>query len=267
MGSGRIGNMDILLLKLILTPALIAAASLAGRRWGPAISGWLVGLPLTSAPVAFFLALAHGTAFAAAAALGILAGTISQVAFCLTYGWLAPRFGWPLTVAAGSLVFAASTAALQRLDTSALPLFLAVVATLLVALRVMPGDIDAAIPKTNSNPGWDIPTRMIVATAYVLLVTAVAPALGPQLTGLVAPFPLYATILAVFANQLEGAASATRVLRGLLLGLFAFAGFFLALAILIEPAGIALAFVTAVVVALTIQAGSLWVLRRTDGSP
>jgi len=34
----------MLLLKLVLTPALIAAASLAGRRWGHAVSGWLVGL-------------------------------------------------------------------------------------------------------------------------------------------------------------------------------------------------------------------------------
>ncbi|HET7343490.1 MAG TPA: hypothetical protein VFL90_18640, partial [Methylomirabilota bacterium] len=57
----------ILLLKLAATPLLIAGASLAGRRWGPAVGGWLVGLPLTSGPVAVFLALEHGAAFAAAA--------------------------------------------------------------------------------------------------------------------------------------------------------------------------------------------------------
>ena len=51
-----------LALKLLLTPALIGAASLAGRRWGPAISGWLVGLPFTSCPVVFFVALNQGTA-------------------------------------------------------------------------------------------------------------------------------------------------------------------------------------------------------------
>jgi hypothetical protein len=39
-----------LLLKVVVTPALIASATLAGRRWGERLSGWLVGLPLTSLP-------------------------------------------------------------------------------------------------------------------------------------------------------------------------------------------------------------------------
>ena len=84
--------MNSLALKLVLTPALIALASLAGRRWGPAVSGWLVGLPLTSGPVTFFLALNQGLAFAAAAAVGTLAGTISQAAFCLVCGLIAWRY-------------------------------------------------------------------------------------------------------------------------------------------------------------------------------
>jgi O-antigen/teichoic acid export membrane protein len=50
-------------LKLVLTPLLIAAASLARRRWGHAVSGWLLGLPLTSGPVAFFLAIERGASF------------------------------------------------------------------------------------------------------------------------------------------------------------------------------------------------------------
>jgi hypothetical protein len=54
------------------------------------------------------------------------------------------------------------------------------------------------------------------------------------------------------------------VLRGLLLGLFAFAGFFLVLAVLIERAGIAPAFAAAIAVAVALQAGSLWTLRRAS---
>ena len=53
-----------------------------------------------------------------------------------------------------------------------------------------------------------------------------------------------------------------RVLRGLLLGLFAFAGFFLVLALSIEPAGIARAFAAAIAAALILQGGALWALRR-----
>ena len=62
--------MKTLALELILTPALIGLASLTGRKWGPAVSGWLVGLPLTSAPITLFLALEQGTTFASRAAHG-----------------------------------------------------------------------------------------------------------------------------------------------------------------------------------------------------
>ena len=64
--------MDNLTLKLVLTPALIGTATLAGRRWGQSVGGWLVGLPLTTGPVAFFIALDHGAAFGAAAVVGSL---------------------------------------------------------------------------------------------------------------------------------------------------------------------------------------------------
>ena len=64
----------MLLLKLILTPLLLGGVTLAGRKFGPTVSGWLVGLPLTSGPVSFFLALEQGTKFAARAArAGLLA--------------------------------------------------------------------------------------------------------------------------------------------------------------------------------------------------
>jgi hypothetical protein len=83
-------GVDTLWLKLILTPLLIGSASLAGRRYGAAVGGWLVGLPLTSGPIALFLALERGTGFASDAAEGILVGLISVATFCLAYGLLAP---------------------------------------------------------------------------------------------------------------------------------------------------------------------------------
>jgi len=64
-------------LKLVLTPVLIATASLAGRRWGHVISGWLVGIPFTSGPITLFLFLEHGATFAANAALGSMVGVLA----------------------------------------------------------------------------------------------------------------------------------------------------------------------------------------------
>ncbi|HET8577601.1 MAG TPA: hypothetical protein VFO18_10915 [Methylomirabilota bacterium] len=254
--------MDSLVLKLVLTPALIGGASLAGRRWGPGVSGWLVGLPLTSAPIAVFLALEQGGGFAATAALGTMAGTISQAAFGVAYAWLALRRGLPAAIAGGILAFAVSTAALQRAPSFPAALFAAAILALVASLRLMPADRSPGASGSAPLPAWDIPARMAVATAFVLLLTGVAGMLGPRLTGLLAPFPLYAAILAVFAHRLEGPAAAARVLRGLLLGLFGFAGFFLVFAALIESAGIVLAVAAATAVTLALQAGSFWALRQ-----
>jgi hypothetical protein len=238
----------------------VGAASLAGRRWGPAVGGWVVALPLTSGPIAFFLALERGPAFAAGAAVGSLAGALAQAAFCLAYAALARGGHGLASLTAGSLAFAAAGAVLQGLPLPLVPLFVAVIAALGLAVRLIPrGPETAAIGPT---PWWDIPARMAVATGLVLVLTGVAPLLGPRLTGLLATFPLYAAVLTVFAHRLEGVGAALAVLRGLLHGLVAFAGFFVALGALLERAGIPLAFAAALAVGLALQAGSLRLLRR-----
>jgi hypothetical protein len=103
---------------------------------------------------------------------------------------------------------------------------------------------------------------MLVTTALVLLLTGFDTVLGPRLTGLLATYPLYGAVLAGFAHHLQGPGPAIRVLRGLLLGLFAFAGFFLVLALSIEGAGVPWAFAGAIAAALILQGGALWALRR-----
>ena len=249
-----------LALKLVLTPILVGAASLAGRRWGSAVGGWLIGIPFTSGPIAFFLALSPGPRFAAEAALGIMAGAISQAAFCLAYAWTAQRSTWIASMLAATAAFSATTITLNPLRIPGLA-FLAVVAVVLViALFLMPRRSETTAEHLDF-PRWDIPARMVVATAFVVALTSAAPLLGPRLAGLLAPFPLYGAVLATFAHRLQGREPAVNVLRGLLLGLFAFASFFLVLAVLL-PEGIAPAFAVAIVAAAGVQAGSLVTGRR-----
>ncbi len=252
--------MNIVILKLTLTPVLIGTVSLAGRRWGQAIGGWLVGLPLTSGPVVLILALAHGTVFATTTAASILSAIAAQGVFCLTYAWLARRWPWPVTEPVAALAFLA-TAALAQL--ASLPL-VALVPLDLVALGLawwwMPPAGADGLPIVP--PRWDLPARMIVATVFVLALTGFAAVLGPRLTGVLAPFPLYASILVTFAHSQQGAAATARVLRGLLLGLFAFVGFFATLTLALAPLGIGAAYALATAVTLGMQGGTLALMRR-----
>ena len=241
MVTNRDPLVNLLLLKLILTPSLIGAASLAGRKWGDAISGWLVALPLTTGPIVFLLALTHGTAFAADTAAGILAGGFSLAAFVLVYARLAPRLTWLPTLAVATLAFGADDRWSSRNFTFPLvPLWAGVVAAFLLVMQLSAARPGAPTSPTEALPGrWDIPLRMILATGFVLLITGAAPALGPHLTGLLSPFPLFTATLAAFAHHLHGPAAAIKVLRGLLMGLFSYASFMFTLSLLLEPAGIA----------------------------
>lgn len=257
--------MSILLLKLILTPTLIGLASLAGRRWGHAISGWIVALPLTTGPIVLFLALTHGAAFAADTAAGILAGGISLSAFTIAYGQLAARWTWLPTLAASSAAFLLLTAILRPLHIPILLLWLFVLAALYLALRLLPRN-RAPASETPQLPGpWDMPLRMAIATGFVLFITAIASDVGPHLAGLLSPFPFFTAIMAAFAQHRDGGSAAISVLHGLLLGLFSYAGFMFTLAILLIPAGIAAAFGIATLIVVLFQAGALRLLKGGIG--
>ena len=257
--------MDIFTLKLLLTPTLIGLVSLAGRRWGSFISGWLVGLPLTSGPIVLFLALANGPAFAAKASLGIMSGTLSQALVCLAYGWLCRRFRWPVTLMLSLAVFGLATVFFNAFRPSVEWLFPLTILGLAVIYRTMPPAAERT-GEATPLPAWDIAARMIVATLFVVGLTEVSQQLGPHLTGLLSPFPLYALILAVFDHCFEGPPGAIRVLTGMLQGLFSFATFFLIVAEIIERAGTGPTLLLAVVVALALQGVAAWLrLRARNG--
>jgi hypothetical protein len=251
---------DILLLKLTITPVVIALASLAARRFGPAFGGWLIGLPVTAAPVVLFIALDHGPRFATRVAHGFVAGVLGQIAFVLAYVQLSRRGHGLLGALAGGVTAFAAAGLLFGLPRISLALLAPFTfAALLIALRIVPSH--AGSPSTRGSRA-DLLLRMVLATALVLGITTFASTLGPTLSGIAAGFPLLSTLLAVFAYRADGPGAAVSVYRGLLLGLFALMGFALTLALVLEHLSTAAAFTVALAVTFAIQLGSLRVVRR-----
>lgn len=257
--------MPLLALKLVLTPLLIGGASLAARRWGSVIGGWVVALPLTSGPVLFFLALDHGTSFAADAAVGALLGLAAIVAYSLAYAAVSRRGPWA-SIAAASIAYAATGALLRSV--AAAP-FAVLVGLVLVAIALALRLVPSPPPGRPSavHPAWDLPARMIVGTALVVGLTAVAPLLGPVTSGLVATFPVYVSVLAVFAHLHEGRDAALGVLRGLLIGLWGTTAFYVVLWLLLPLAGVGASFAAAVAVTFSIQAVALARMRLDMVAP
>jgi hypothetical protein len=253
------------LMKLLLTPGFIAVATLLARRWGPGVGGAIVGLPLTSAPVSVFLAVEQGPVFAAAAAVATLLGLLAQAALCLAYSWTAYRATWWTSAGTGVAAFLGTTLILERVSLSVWPAFALVCGLLVLMAAVLP--VTPAVFGRARPPRWDLPVRMLVATAIVLALTTAATRVGATWTGLLSPFPVFALVLGVFTHRAQGPSAAARLLRGVVLGSLAHATMFALLASLLTRYGLVWTYACASLSALAVNGLALAAAPRTVVRP
>jgi hypothetical protein len=250
----------ILALKLTLVPALIGGVTLAGRRWGASVAGWLSAFPVVAGPVLLFIALEQGASFAAQAAGATLSAVLAILVFALGYAWTASRGPWHWSLAGGFVTYFAAVAAL-RAWAPALPIAaLTVLVALLLTPRLfprMPVQVAPVVARSS-----DMHLRMIAGAALVLLVTQFSANLGPRLSGLFAMFPVMSSVLVVFSHRHSGAAFAVNMLRGTVLGYYAFAVFCIALSLSLPVLGIGAAFSIALTGAVLVQALTRLALLR-----
>lgn len=108
--------MSLLWYKLTLAPALVAIATLLGRRYGQIAAGLVAGLPIVAGPILYFYAAEQGPAFAADAALSTLLGLVSLSLFTVAYAWRAWSNGTVLSsLILGWLAFAVGTLLINHL--------------------------------------------------------------------------------------------------------------------------------------------------------
>jgi hypothetical protein len=251
----------VLLFKIILAPVLIGLVSLAGRRWGPGVAGWLLGLPLNSGPLLLFLLLEQGPRFTAGAARGSLLGILAWAAFCLTYAYCSLKLSWPWSTLVGWIAWAIAAFALLPVSLSVTWVFVLVTVALVVMLLVFP-----KAPQSDpilEQPKQELWLRMATASAMIVTLTGVARMLGPMRSGILSAFPAYTTILAVFSHR-YGPSSAVKVLKGVTVGLYTAATFFLVLSLFLTHWGGAGSFALALVAGLVVQAGSFIYVRRNQ---
>jgi hypothetical protein len=251
----------VLLLKLFLVPALIVLVTLAGRRWGPAVAGWLSAFPVVAGPILLFIAIEQGAAFAAEAAVGTLSAVLGMLAFGISYAWAARRFAWPASLTIAYAGYAVAVFMLNQWDATLLPAGLVVLAALWFAPRLYP--VSRTPAAVRSKPANDMLLRMGSGALLVLLVTHFAANLGPSLSGILAMFPVMGTVLALFTHRSAGAASAIQLLRGMVFGFYAFSMFCAVLAWTLSATGIGMAFLWALAAAGIVQVLTrLWLTRH-----
>lgn len=251
----------LLAVKLLLAPLCVVGVSLAGRRWGVAAAGVLGGLPVVAGPILLVLTLLHGRSFGSDAAEGTLLGLAALTVFVVVYGRVAPWAPPAAAVVAGWTAFLVGVALLTLSHPPPVAALVMVGVGFAIGLALLAAPqwpLSAQVPL----PWWDLPARGGAALALVVAVTAASGALGPHLSGLLAPFPVITSVLAVFTHA-HGDADQVRVLlRNFLVGFYGFAVFCFVLAITLGSMGVAASFSIALLAALAVQATAIAVRSR-----
>lgn len=242
----------ILAFKLITAPVLIYCLTMLSRRFGPAIGGLLMGVPLLTGPISFFTGMENGYEFAQHAAVANFVGQISTCHFCFCYAAAAKRMNCWASMVASVLAFFVATFIWSQFTWSFVPaLGLLLVTIVLMIFLMKPVNMDAI---ARITPRFDLAARMVISTAFVVLITILTRLLGPQLSGLVAPFPVFVLILSVFTHYQTGAAAASNLLRGVVVGSFSFAAFFTVVATSLTTFGPIITYGVATLASLLVSA-------------
>lgn len=225
----------MLLLKLLVIPGFLLLISLAGKRWGPSVAGWLSGLPVVVGPILFFLAIEQGQVFAAQSATAALSAMFAMIAFCVTYAQVAQRAKWPWALVISLLVWASAAVVLSLIAPSLLFSVIAAATALLAAPYLFPS-VQPIVsgPKPKSDK---LLLRMIAGALLTLAVTLLASTVGERWSGLLAVFPVLGSVMAVFSQQTRGPAFTAALLRATATGMYSFAAFCLVLALALPRFG------------------------------
>jgi uncharacterized membrane protein (GlpM family) len=225
----------VLLLKLLVIPGFLLLISLAGKRWGPSVAGWLSGLPVVVGPILFFLAIEQGQVFAAQSATAALSAMFAMIAFCVTYAQVAQRAKWPWALVISLLVWATAAVVLSLIPPSLALSVIAAATALLAAPYLFPSVqpiVSGPAPKSDK-----LLLRMIAGALLTLAVTLLASTVGDRWSGLLAVFPVLGSVMAVFSQQTRGPAFTAALLRATATGMYSFSAFCLVLTLALPSLG------------------------------
>jgi hypothetical protein len=215
-------------------------ASLAARRWGHAVSGYLGGFPMIGGPITLYLAIDLGPEFAARSALVTMAAVAGQSAHMLAFSFAGRAAGAVAGLLAGWAAFAAVSAGVGLAPLTPMWALAIAVAGLAAMSRLLPRPAKAtALPAIPPAELW---LRLGAALALAAAILFGASALGPTVSGILLSMPVTGSIMPPFTLALYGPDALARLQRGFITGLSGFIAFFFTVSAALVPLGTVAAF-------------------------
>jgi hypothetical protein len=203
---------SILILRLLLTPSLVVLVSYIQKRWGHAIGGRVIGLPLSTAPFLVLIYLMEGADQTARAAHGVVAGQIAVASYCFVFSFLSWRKSWPIALLTGWLVAGIADVTLVQLSNTWLA-GATVVLVSAIAVKFWPkplfDDYAVRIPQW-----WETPMKALIAGTLVASLTWAKDVIGLEAAGVLASMPVILSVLAPMTLRTYGPSAVSDLLRG-----------------------------------------------------
>lgn len=201
-------------LKVTIAPLMVLSVSYLQRRYGDRFGGWLLGLPITTAPFILIIGIQEGHIFAAHTTRGVLLGQIALITFSWSYAFAAPRARWYLALAVGTATCLATGYLVTVLRTPFWLSTLALIATWLIARKWWP---NSAIPEVKvRTPRWELPVRILVSLTLLISLSALAPHVGAKIAGALSTYPVLISVLGAFNQRRFGPGVTVATLKGLM---------------------------------------------------
>jgi hypothetical protein len=245
-------NLWALAAKVVGAAVVVIAAARATERAGPFLGAMIATLPVSTGPIYVFLAIDHGAAFIAQAALMSVASTAAIVAFVAGHALATRRFRTAGSLAIATITWFLVALLLQLRAWSFVEACLLLAASFALAMRGLRRFAVAAPPAAGPRARFDLPLRALLVAALVIATSLASRAFGPALTGVLATYPVVFTSLIVILQPRGGGAFVSAVLVNGLKGLL---GFGTALAVLHLAA---LHFGSAIALALALVVAVVW---------
>jgi hypothetical protein len=243
--------MLFLVLRIIIGPLGVLGGTVAQRRLGPAVAGLVIGLPLTSLPLLWLVALQHGGTFAGSMTNAILIGSISEGFVLWAYAKMTARCT-PMVALLGALaIFAVSVTTVGMFHFSAVIAGLLTSAGLVLALRWWP---ESSTDVVAENVRSRLVLRVIAATVFTIVIVTMAGKFGALLSGLVDALPMTTMLMAFMTHQEQGPDATSQFIRGVLRGSFSWVISTVVLAAVLATGHVMLAFGLSLFTALLVQA-------------
>jgi hypothetical protein len=251
-----------LVLRMAITAAFVVSASIITERSGPVIGALVATLPISAGPSYVFLALDHDAAFIAEGALASLPINAATIYLGLTYVVLAQRHRALLSTVAAVAVWIALASIIRLFHWTLAAGLIANVITFAICVPLLQRYRHVKKMPLLTRRWYDIPLRASLVATLVAVVVTSSGWVGPQVSGIIALFPVVFTSMMLILHPRIGGPPTAAVIAN---GAWGLMGFGLAIAVLHLAAlqfgsviGLSLALATCV----TWNLGLWWYGRR-----